>query len=74
MCLSVAYLFDYDTVIAGAVQAQVLQDGSHLQQSQSVTGARQKRQTEQAEEEKWNTNKNSRAILKGKHIDSLTVK
>lgn len=42
MCLSVAYLFDYDTVIAGAVQAQVLQDGSHLQQSQSVTGARQK--------------------------------
>lgn len=33
-----AYLFDDDTVITGAVEPQVLQDGSHLQQSQPVTG------------------------------------
>lgn len=38
MCRGASDLFDDDTVITGAVQPQVLQDGSHLQQSQSVTG------------------------------------
>lgn len=37
-CLSVAHLFDDDAVVTGAVQAQVLQDGSDLQQSQPVAG------------------------------------
>lgn len=32
-----SHLFDNDTVVAGAVQTQMLQDGPHLQQSQSVT-------------------------------------
>lgn len=36
--LSVAHLFDDDAVVTGAVQAQVLQDGSDLQQSQPVAG------------------------------------
>lgn len=42
--LAIPHLFDYDTVITGAVQSQVLQDGSHLQQSQSVTGERQRQE------------------------------
>lgn len=37
-CLSVAHLFDDDAVVTSAVQAQVLQDGSDLQQSQPVAG------------------------------------
>lgn len=34
---SLGHLFDNDTVVAGAVQTQMLQDGPDLQQSQSVT-------------------------------------
>lgn len=37
-CLSIAHLFDDDAVVTGAVQTQVLQDGSDLQQSQPVAG------------------------------------
>lgn len=71
--LAIPHLFDDDTVITGAVQPQVLQDGSHLQQSQSVTGERQRQEDWAISRREINSARNSSTTLKDKNIGSQTI-